>query len=164
MGVGKSTYGKQLATEMGYLFVDLDTLIVEKSNKSIENWFDKGGEEGFRKYESDTLRAIEGDNVIIATGGGTPCHHDNIEYIKANGLVIHLREFEEVLYHRLLPEMETRPLLKGLDEAGLLQFIHNVLRERIIFYTQAHITIYPESLPANILKKEIEERFTPSTL
>ena len=48
MGSGKSTTGKQLAKRLGYAFVDTDRLIVEQLGMSVNEIFDRLGEEKFR--------------------------------------------------------------------------------------------------------------------
>ena len=55
MGSGKSTVGKILADEMGLPFVDLDSFIENKENKTITEIFNQNGESYFRKLESEAL-------------------------------------------------------------------------------------------------------------
>lgn len=61
--------------------VDLDTRIVERAGMSISEIFDIQKEKGFRQIEHEhvvELSKMETENMIIATGGGAPCFHDNM--------------------------------------------------------------------------------------
>ena len=55
MGVGKSTIGKKLATELSFEFIDIDKLIEEKEGSSINFIFRKKSENYFRKLESEII-------------------------------------------------------------------------------------------------------------
>src|SRR5690554_1941101 len=82
MGCGKSTMGKKVAKKTGYPFIDLDDLIVQKINISITEYFEAFGESAFRAIEREELHKLSGlKNAIIATGGGAPCHLDNMEWM-----------------------------------------------------------------------------------
>lgn len=145
MGAGKSTYGKRLANAMGYKSLDLDALIEEKSGKTIAEIFETQGEEGFRALEAEVLRSTETEeNVVIATGGGTACFHENMDWMNANGLTIYLRLFESILQKRLERAQEERPLLSGMDDAERHNYVHQTLNTRSVFYTEATWVIQPE--------------------
>ena len=71
MGVGKSTIGKKLASELTFNFVDIDSLIEKKEGCSINLIFKKKGEIYFRKLENDiTLSQLQKNKSVIALGGG----------------------------------------------------------------------------------------------
>src|SRR5690606_32439248 len=90
MGCGKSTLGKKVATKTGYSFIDLDELIVQKIHMSISDYFESHGEAAFREIERDTLHSLYGSkNTIVATGGGTPCHLNNMEWMNKNGKTVY---------------------------------------------------------------------------
>ena len=73
MGAGKTTLGKAFSREEGLTFVDLDWYIEERFHKTIAQIFAERGEEGFRELERRMLHEVsEFENVVIATGGGTP--------------------------------------------------------------------------------------------
>ena len=87
MGCGKSTFGKKLANKLGYEFIDLDALIEATYNKSINEIFEFEGENEFRIKESKVLKTIiSKQNIVVATGGGTPCYSSNLDVMISNGL------------------------------------------------------------------------------
>lgn len=155
MGSGKSTIGKKLANQLNYTHIDLDTLIEKKYNTSIYNIFIKSGENQFRKLESITLKSISTDNVIISTGGGTPCSSDNIKWIKDNGISIYLTLDEKSIYNRLKKSKKDRPLINSLNDNELKQFIKKSLIERERFYNEANIKLKSLNLKIKDLIKLI---------
>ncbi|MFY0673640.1 MAG: shikimate kinase [Bacteroidia bacterium] len=145
MGSGKSTYGKKLSKQLGYEHIDLDALIEEQSSKSISDWFANDGEEEFRAKEAETLRSlVEFDDVVISTGGGAACFHNNIQWMNENGFTAYLKLLEPQLLKRLKKGKEERPLIADLSEKEIALFIHEMLNERSMFYSQSKIVIQPE--------------------
>ena len=91
MGAGKTTLGKAFARELNIPFIDLDWYIEERFHKSIRELFIERGEASFRELERTMLHEVaEFENVIISTGGGTPCFFDNMEYMNDNGQTVFL--------------------------------------------------------------------------
>ena len=85
-GCGKTTIGKRLAECSDRLFLDTDTLIVEKTGCSIPQLFAQMGESGFRNIETEAVREIAASQgVVIATGGGAVLRPENVEQLKENG-------------------------------------------------------------------------------
>lgn len=143
MGSGKTTIGQLVADRIGYSFIDMDAHIEEKQSKDITKIFVEIGEPGFRILEQQSLHEVaERENVIISTGGGTPCFFDNMEYMNAHGLTIYLRFTAAELVERFTAKNPNkRPLLKNKIGPNLLQFITDGLIEREPFYSQAAYTI-----------------------
>ncbi|MED9996215.1 MAG: shikimate kinase, partial [Paludibacteraceae bacterium] len=74
MCAGKTTIGMALAQKLGYRFIDLDQYIEQQQGKSVSAIFAQNGEAYFRKLESQALTDMFLlNNVVVATGGGTPC-------------------------------------------------------------------------------------------
>ena len=77
MGSGKSSVGAELATLLGFEFIDLDCYIEEKIGLSIKDIFEMQGEEGFRAIEAEALRdvvvmhTLTHKDLVLALGGGT---------------------------------------------------------------------------------------------
>lgn len=88
-GCGKSTLGKLLAERTGKQFVDADDVIVQRAGISIPKIFDKIGEEGFRKLETEVLSDLgKQSGLIIATGGGCVTRPNNYNLLHQNGHII----------------------------------------------------------------------------
>lgn len=117
---GKTTLAKKISKEYNIEYIDLDEYIENKYSMTISEIFNKFGEEYFRKIESNSLKEIN-KNVIISTGGGTPCYHNNMEYMNTIGITIYVYCDSEILLKRLFNNKNSRPLLsnKSYDEIQL---------------------------------------------
>jgi shikimate kinase len=152
MGVGKTTMGRRLAKRLHLEYRDLDQEIEFAASMFIPDIFNLLGEEQFRKMEAETLRRQQPGH-LIACGGGTPCFHDNMNWMNANGITIYLQASPKFLADRLMKSKKPRPLLKGMNQVQLSDFIASKLEERQPFYEQAKI-IAP--LPQTKLKGLLE--------
>lgn len=138
MGAGKTTLGRALAKELKIEFIDLDNYIEERLCKSISQIFAEKGEEGFREIERRMLHeAGEFENVVISTGGGTPCFFDNIEYMNRQGATVFLDVPVERLFIRLSIARKKRPLIMGKSDEELRCFIAEQLAKRLPHYSKA---------------------------
>ncbi len=142
MGSGKSTLGKRLARKLNFSFIDLDEEIERKENRLIRKIFEHEGEEYFRKIEAECLRGLlERDDLVVSTGGGTPCFHGNMEWMNQEGTTIYLMLSPAALVTRLSGRTTFRPLLKGMKEGEMLPFIMSRLKDREVFYKKSRIII-----------------------
>lgn len=138
MGAGKTTLGRALAKELKIEFIDLDNYIEERLCKSISQIFAEKGEEGFRDIERRMLHeAGEFENLVISTGGGTPCFFDNIEYMNRQGATVFLDVPVERLFIRLSIARKKRPLIMGKSDEELRCFIAEQLAKRLPHYSKA---------------------------
>lgn len=139
---GKSTFGRSLAKARGLRFVDTDRLFENKYHISIPDFFKKYDEPLFRQLEAQLIRSTEEmDDVVVATGGGAPCHHGNMEWMLEHGRVVFLQTDMETLMKRIAATHNPRPLLMGMTPEEQKAFIANQLEQRLPYYTQAHITL-----------------------
>lgn len=147
MGTGKTTLGRALARDLHLDFIDMDNFIENRFHKSISELFAQRGETGFRQLECNMLHEVAAfEDVVIATGGGTPCYFDNMECMNHHGITVHLEASPEVLYTRLTISHTQRPLLAGKSGDELRRYIADTLAARAPFYTRAQYTFCADEL------------------
>jgi len=138
MGSGKSYWAQKISAAHNIDWVDLDAEIENKTMLTIREIFETEGEEWFRKKEQEVLHQLSGiKNLVIATGGGAPCFHGNMEWMNKHGITIWIDETVEVLAERLKKEKDHRPLIKSLSDDELHNFLTKKLAERTPYYSQA---------------------------
>jgi len=157
MGSGKSYWGRQLSQKLQVPFFDLDEQIVNSEGTSINDIFDKKGEEYFRLLEKDTLHIIteSRESMVMACGGGTPCFFNNIEYMNQEGTTVWLDVPMKVLYERLIKERARRPLLKNLSDDQVWSFILKKFADRKIYYEQSEIIINEDPILLDSLIEKV---------
>ncbi len=151
MGCGKSTIGKGLAKLTNSEFVDLDTYIENHYHATISSLFNKYGESNFRLLEQSMLLEVsnlQGD-IVVATGGGTPCFFDNMELMNSVGVTIYIDAPAKMLAHRLEGAKKKRPIIEGLSSDELLHFIQGALDYRLTYYQKAAYTVNGVGATAN---------------
>ncbi len=139
MGSGKTTWGRKLAHKTGRAFIDLDEVIVNEIGMPIADYFVQHGESAFRQVESRTLKNLPLDQpTVVSTGGGTPCHFDNMDWMNNTGVTVYFFLPPKALWDRLVQtDIASRPALKGLSGKELLEDITQRLADREPFYRQA---------------------------
>ncbi len=159
MGSGKTHWGKILSRQLNLPYFDLDEVIVTSEKMSVQQIFHDKGEEYFRLKEQEVLEALaeDHDDVIISTGGGTPCFFNNIDFMRQQGKVIWLNTAVDTLLQRLLRQKQTRPLIKNISDSELKAFIIKKLQDRKMYYEQAHVMLHEESITADSLLKSIKD-------
>ena len=131
-GAGKSTVGQYLAKELTYSFCDLDQIIEKNDGRLITRIFSEDGEASFRLKEKDALRSISQEKVVVATGGGAPCFHENMKWMNDNGFTVFLNPSIETIVERIIEETH-RPLMQGDPKKKLLE----LLSSREVYYKQS---------------------------
>jgi len=140
MGSGKTTIGKALSKKMNLNFTDTDWFMEQRYHKTIRELFETFGEARFREIERQILHEVaEFEDIVIATGGGTPCFSDNMDFMKKKGITIYLSVPPQQLFERLKKQATKRPLLRGKTNEELLDYITRMLEVREPFYNQAEI-------------------------
>ncbi len=156
MGTGKSHWGEQWAKEFKMEFFDIDSLIEKEEQASVVDIFEKAGEDYFRVKEASKLRdLLHNENCIISCGGGAPCFYDNMGLMNESGTTVYLTASPQYILEKVLLEKEKRPIIKHINEAELLFFIEQKLKERFPFYCQAKITLNAETLNTDSLHSVI---------
>lgn len=153
MGTGKTTVGKDLSQKLSMDYIDTDALIQERMGISINEIFEKYGEDFFRKIEKNIIDEISATkNTIILCGGGVVLNQENIPKLRENGKTILLKAQPITIYHRV-KEDHSRPLLKGRMS---LETIEKLLKEREEAYaTSADLTIETDGKMVEEITSEI---------
>lgn len=140
MGSGKTTFGRKIAKQLKYDFIDADDAIESACNLKIPEIFSQFGESYFRELESQLIERLKDHrNVVFSTGGGMPCFGQNMQRLNELGITIYLKRPVSELVHRLMNAKKPRPLIAGKSEVELYQFIEKTLIEREVFYNQAQL-------------------------
>lgn len=154
MGCGKSTLGRAVSRMTGLPFIDLDTYIEGRFHRTVKEIFALKGEAGFREIESGMLREVaDFEDVIVACGGGTPCFHDNMDYMNSHGITVFLDTPVPTLFSRLQRGRHKRPLIAAKTDEELRRFITDALDCRLPDYSKAAVTFSSSELES---RAEIE--------
>jgi shikimate kinase len=82
------------------------------------------------------------DDLIISTGGGTPCYFNNHELLQRDDVVsIYLKASIDTLFNRLVNEKHKRPLLAHLNDVETKEFIAKHLFDRSFYYNQVNFKV-----------------------
>ena len=147
MGSGKTTAAKKAASRLKLTHIDIDSLIENKYCESIKNIFKNEGEDWFRVIEREVLiSTFSMDDVVVSTGGGTPCFFDNMDLINSNGTSFYIKIKYKALLNRLINSKKERPLIINMKNEDLELYVKQLLEKRETYYNKAHYTIEGESI------------------
>ena len=136
MGSGKTVVGSALAKRVHLPFFDLDDLVESSEGMSIREVFAERGEPRFRQREREILRATQHvENGVIATGGGTFTFEDNIQFVLAHGISIHLAAPFPQLAVRIAKTAAERPMFRDEDS------LRELYEYRLRYYKMADVTL-----------------------
>lgn len=151
MGCGKSTIAKLLSEKLNIDFIDLDEIFETRNQIKIKDFFQKFGEETFRKSETELLKEFSiKDNIIISTGGGIIVKEENRNILFNQDIyTIYLKTSVETIYERIKQD-KSRPLLLVNNPK---EEIKKILNKREEYYNLANLIIETD----NITKEEVAE-------
>ena len=162
MGAGKSAVGRQLAQKLKRQFHDSDHDIVARTGVDISYIFEKEGEDGFRKRETEAiLELCSKESILISTGGGSVIRKENRKAISANSFVIYLHASVSQQAKRT-KKKDNRPLLKHANPAKILE---RLMTDREHFYRQvADIVINTDEQKVSNVVNSIVERLDEANM
>ncbi len=147
MGAGKSAIGRRLAARLKWPFVDADAEIESAAGCTIDDFFNRYGEEAFRDGERKVIaRLLEGEQRVLSTGGGAFMHPETRDLIKVRGVSVWLRADLDVLVRRTA-RRDNRPLLKQGDPR---QVLTDLMARRYPIYAEADVTVDTDDGPPEI--------------
>jgi shikimate kinase len=158
MGSGKSSTGQELATLLGWMFVDLDSEIETRQGMAVRELFRERGEAGFREIEHEVLRdflARRSHPTVVALGGGAFVQPDNAALLEAHHVVtVFLETDVEEMRQRCGVEDEADPEnMRPL--AADAQGFRALYEKRLPFYRRANTTIQTAGKSAVGIAREI---------
>ncbi len=121
MGVGKSTVGRMVASELDRPLFDSDEMIEERTGRTVREIWSTDGEAAFRELETATLleALAEPEQSVIAAAGGVVLSDRNRQALTgADAHVVWLLAEVDVLLDRVRKGMH-RPLLDDDPEGTL---------------------------------------------
>ena len=152
MGSGKSTIGKLLAEELQLPFFDTDNIIASIEGMEVKDIFSFKGEPYFRQSEYDLISSWKISSAVVATGGGLPCHHHQMEILNKMGKTVYLKASIDEITQRISQD-QNRPLVKGKSIPQIKKTISELAKIRKPYYEQAGIKIKSAGTPEEIVKK-----------
>ncbi len=127
MGTGKTTVSKALSRITGFREVDVDQSIVTSEGMSINDIFDRKGEQGFRDIETEMLRTLaQEQGQIISCGGGAVLRDENVKILRETGTIVLLTATPETIFERVRDHTH-RPIL---NQDMSLSHVKKLLEDR----------------------------------
>jgi shikimate kinase len=159
-GSGKTTLGRQLALKLDVPFIDLDEYVTGKEKRSVADIFNTDGENYFRILETEGLKEISKmKDVVISTGGGAACFHDNMTLMNISGLTIFLDvpipEIAQRLWNQ--PHREQRPMIANKTLEELKLFLQILLDKRMEFYSEAKLIFQGGDISVKKILEDLNE-------
>ena len=112
-GTGKSAVGAIVGQRLGMKCISMDEKIAERVGMSIPEFVEKHDWPAFRDVESEIARGLSDvDDIVIDSGGGIIERPENIDALRANGILIWLKASVDVIVSRIEGGTE-RPSLTG---------------------------------------------------
>lgn len=157
MGTGKTEVARELARLRGMRLVDIDQEIEASQRKTISEIFTGCGEDYFRQIETEAILQFSAEQgIIISTGGGAVLREENLNALRAHGLIFCLTASPETIMCRTAGNSD-RPLLQSEDRQAK---ISSLLAERRPFYERAGIMINTEGKTPLAIAYEIIGRLS----
>ncbi len=151
MGAGKTSVGKALAARLDMPYLDTDEMVEARAGRSVAEVFRDEGEAGFRRREREAVReAAAKRGWVVSVGGGAVLDSENLEALKASGVLVYLRAPLEALLARVGGD-PSRPLLAEKDPRELLE------ARRRVYEAAADLVVDGEGLEVEAVAAKVVE-------
>lgn len=163
MATGKTTVARRIAEATGRGWVDLDSRIEAKANKSIARIFEEDGEPSFRALERAELEELlarwperfDAAPVVSLGGGALLDREMRLRALEA-GVVVTLTASAEEILRRVAGSPGTRPLLRSAGEGpAAVRVIEERFRAREVAYREAHGQVRTEGRSLESIQEEV---------
>ncbi len=157
IAAGKSKWGKRLAEELDYNFVDTREIMMKESSMSFSELLQN--KELFIQLEQAALsQVLNMKDTIVATSEMMPCRADNMEVMNKSGITFFLRAGLGCIMMKIGKKTNTIPMLQRIDPDFIPDFISMELKNRKPFYQKAKIEYLARELKMNTLLELIEKQ------
>ncbi len=159
MGSGKSLIGKILSKKLNFDFIDTDSQIEEKENKTIPEIFKNNGEKYFRDIEEIiSLKTLKLSNKVVALGGGGYINPVIRKCALQNCISFWLNWKNDTLIERI-KNSKKRPLAMKLNNLEL----NKLIGKRSTTYNLSDYKINCDKLSKKEIVEKIIELYESST-
>ena len=100
-GSGKTTIGTELAEQLGYGYIDSDSVIVAREGKRLPEIIAAVGREKFLDIEAKVNSELCASRCVIATGGSVIYREYAMQKLKTMGKIVYLKLSLATLGERL---------------------------------------------------------------
>lgn len=120
-GAGKSTIGVVLAKILNYDFVDVDLLIQQQCDKTLQRLIDSLGPLGFIDVENEVLLGLDFDRTVISTGGSAVYSEEAMRHLSQDSTIVYLKVGLDEIRKRLVDFDERGIVMKREGAMGLAE-------------------------------------------
>lgn len=134
-GTGKSRVGPEVASALGWPFVDADVELERQHDRTIRDIFAHEGETAFRDMETAILTDLANRSpIVLATGGGCVLRPENRDLLRS-GFVVWLTAKPETITERIDADPSSVERRPNLTTGGIAE-IRELLNVRETLYVE----------------------------
>ena len=153
-GSGKSTIGKRLAEELGYIFIDGDELIENKIGDR-QKFLEQFGTKAYLELEEEVFEHIGLENSVISPGGSIIFCNNLMKRFQKECVLIYLDVSLDELEKRLI-NFNSRGIVSLSNSIKL----EEIFKEREEYYNKySNITLHCENLNIEEIVEKILSKF-----
>jgi len=151
-GSGKSTIGVLLAKTLCMRFVDTDILIKEREGMALADIIRQKGSDYFSKIEEAVITELNGDGLVIATGGSVVLLPNAMDHLASIARIIYL-EADLWLIKKRLWNFKTRGIVASPGKT-----VESLFHDRRPLYRQyAEVTVRVRKKKSDLIVQQIIE-------
>lgn len=157
IAAGKNKWGKKLAEELNYKFIDTRQIMEQMSRMTFGALLQN--KDLFIRFEQEALAQVSVlKDTVVATSELLPCRADNMEVLNKTGITFYLRAGLGCIMMRIGKHTQEIPFLVGMDHDFIPDFIQMELDNRKPFYLKAQINYLSRELNMEKLKSLLIEK------